>query len=57
MAKIKKSAAPKTVNVSTRIDRTDLEQLLLIAEEERRNVAQLVRFAITEYLDRRKVAA
>lgn len=57
MAKAKKSAASKTVNVSTRIDKTELEQLLTIAEEERRNLAQIVRFAISEFLDRRKVAA
>ncbi len=57
MAKVKKSAASKTVNVSTRIDKAELEQLLTIAEEERRNLAQIVRFAIAEYLERRKVAA
>lgn len=57
MAKAKKSSASKTVNVSTRIDKAELEQLLTIAEEERRKLAQIVRFAITEFLERRKVAA
>lgn len=56
MPKARKSSI-KTHNVTTRLEKKDLEQLLIIAEEERRNVAQLVRFAILEYLERRKVAA
>lgn len=57
MPKIKKSTTNKTIGVSTRIEKKVFEQLLTIANIDKRNVAQIIRFAISEFLERRKVAA